>query len=67
MSGWKQKQGRNLLTDLLPKVLLGLLSYRIQDHQPRDGVTHNGLGPPHQSLAKKIQLNLMEAFSQLRL
>jgi len=26
--------------------LLGLLSYSIQDHQPRDGTTHNGLGPP---------------------
>ena len=26
--------------------LLSLLSYRTQDHQPRDGPTHNGLGPP---------------------
>jgi len=26
--------------------LLNLLSYRTQDHQPRDGTTHNGLGPP---------------------
>jgi hypothetical protein len=26
--------------------LLSLLSYRTQDHQPRDGTTHNGLGPP---------------------
>ena len=23
-----------------------LLSYRTQDHQPRDGTTHTGLGPP---------------------
>ena len=23
-----------------------LLSYRAQDQQPRDGTTHNGLGPP---------------------
>ena len=23
-----------------------LLSYRTQDHQPRDGTTHNRLGPP---------------------
>jgi hypothetical protein len=27
--------------------LLSLLSYRTQDHQARDGTTHNGLGPPH--------------------
>jgi hypothetical protein len=26
--------------------LLSLLSYRTQDYQPRDGPTHNGLGPP---------------------
>ena len=26
--------------------LLNLLSYRTQDYQPRDGTTHNGLGPP---------------------
>ena len=26
--------------------LLSLLSYRIQDYQPRDGPTHNGLSPP---------------------
>ena len=26
--------------------LLSLLSYRTQDHQPRDGITHNGLAPP---------------------
>jgi hypothetical protein len=25
---------------------LSLLSYRTQDYQPRDGTTHNGLGPP---------------------
>ena len=24
---------------------LGLLFYRIQDYQPRDGSTYNGLGP----------------------
>jgi hypothetical protein len=26
--------------------LLSLLSYRTQDHQPRDGTTHNGLDLP---------------------
>ena len=31
---------------LAPHGLLSLLSYRTQDHQPRDGPTHNGLGPP---------------------
>ena len=28
-----------------PPVLLSLLSYRTQDHQSRDGITHSGLGP----------------------
>ena len=27
--------------------LLSLLSYRNQVYQPRDGITHNGLGPSH--------------------
>jgi len=31
---------------LAAPALLGLLSYRTQNHQPRDGTTHNGLGPP---------------------
>mgnify|MGYP001058360618 CR=1 FL=1 len=26
--------------------LLNLLSYRTQNHQPKDGTTHYGLGPP---------------------
>jgi hypothetical protein len=26
--------------------LLSLLSYRVQDYQPRDGTTYNVLGPP---------------------
>ena len=30
---------------LAPHGLLSLLSYRTQDHQPKDGTTHNGLGP----------------------
>ena len=33
--------------------LLNLLSYKTQDHQPRNGTTHKGLGPPQQSLIKK--------------
>lgn len=31
---------------LTPHGLFSLLSYTIQDGQPRDGNTHNGLGPP---------------------
>ena len=30
---------------LVPQGLLGLLSYRTQDYQVRDGTTHIGLGP----------------------
>jgi hypothetical protein len=43
---------------LAPHGLLNLLSYRTQDHQPRDGATHNGLGPPHQSPIKKMSCRL---------
>ena len=48
--------------------LASLLSYRTQDHQVRDGTTHNGLGPPPLITNKEnaLQLDLMEAFSQLR-
>ena len=34
--------------------LLRLLSYRPQDRQPREGTTHNVLGPPPQSLTEKM-------------
>jgi hypothetical protein len=38
-----------------PHGLLSLLPYRTQDHQPRDGPTHNGLAPPPiQSLIKEM-------------
>ena len=36
-----QSHGGVMLTGLLC-----LLSHRTQDHQPRDGTTHSGLGPP---------------------
>ena len=39
-----QKEGSYLLTCAL--YLLNLHFYRTQDHQPRDGPTHNGLGSP---------------------
>jgi hypothetical protein len=36
-----------VLAGLLPMACsFSLLSYRAQDHQPRDGATHNGLGLP---------------------
>jgi hypothetical protein len=34
------------LFGFVPHGLLSLPSYRTQDRQPRDGTTHNGLGPP---------------------
>jgi hypothetical protein len=37
--------------------LLSLLSYRIQDHQLRDGNTTMGYALPHQSLFKKMPYN----------
>jgi hypothetical protein len=48
--------------------LLSLLSYRTQDHQPRNGTTHHG--PSHQLITNwenALQLHLMEVFPQLRI
>ena len=42
-----QRPWRNAASRLASPGLLSLLSYRTQDYQPRDGTTHNGLGPPH--------------------
>jgi hypothetical protein len=40
---------------LVSRGLLNLISSRTLDHKPRDGTTHNGLGPPHyQSLIYKM-------------
>ena len=49
--------------------LLILLSHKTQDHQPRDGSTHNGLGPSLLITNEEnaLQLDLMEPFPQLRL
>ncbi|EGW08526.1 hypothetical protein I79_016318 [Cricetulus griseus] len=54
---------------LAPHDLLSLLSYRTQDHLPRDGSTHNGLCPTPSTFngENALQLDLMEAFPQLRL
>jgi hypothetical protein len=42
-----------------------LLSYRIQNHQPKAGATHKGAGPtlPHQSFIKKMLYSLPAARS----
>jgi len=47
---WRQELMQRPCRDaaywLAPHGLLSLLSCRTQDHQPRDGCTHSGLGPP---------------------
>jgi hypothetical protein len=47
--------------------LLRVLSYGTQDHQPRDGTTHNGPSSLIINWENALQLGLMEAFPQLRL
>jgi hypothetical protein len=46
-----------------------LLFYRIQDYQPMDGTTHNGLGPSSliTNWENALQLDLLGAFFQWRL
>jgi len=41
-----QRPWRDVSYWLASPGLLSLLSYRTQDHQPGDGTTHSGLGPP---------------------
>lgn len=44
-----------VLLTVLPHTrgFLNLLSYTTQDHQPKGGITHRGLGPsPHKSIKK---------------
>ena len=47
---WRQELMQSPWRDaadwLAPHALLSLLSYRTQDHQPREGATHNELSPP---------------------
>jgi hypothetical protein len=52
---------------LAPHCLLGLLSYRTQDHQPRGAPLTVGSALPYQSLIQKppFRPNLMDAFSYL--
>jgi len=64
-----QRPWRDVTHWLASPGLLSLLSYRIQDHQPRDGPTHNGLAPPTliTNWENALQLDLVEAFPQGRL
>lgn len=65
-SRWELTQGRDpeagadteatelyCLQALLLKACSACLLIKPQDHQPRVGSTHNGLGPPHPSLTKQ--------------
>jgi hypothetical protein len=72
-SGQKLQQSRNLKVGTLAEamkelitVLLSLIPYRTQDHQPRDGTTYNRLGPSPMvdNWENAWQPELMEAFSQ---
>lgn len=49
-----QKPGKGAACWTAPYGLFSLLHYRTQEQQPRNGTNHNGLGPPHQSVIKKI-------------
>lgn len=55
---WKQELKpepcRSVSYWLAQQDLLSLLLYIPQDHQIKDGTTHNGLGSPHQVLVKKM-------------
>jgi len=70
---WKQelmqRPRRDVTYWLASPGLLSLLSYRTEDYQPRDGTTHNGLGPPQliTNWENALQLSLMKPFLQLRL
>jgi hypothetical protein len=52
-----QRPWRGAASCLSPHVFLSLLSYRTQDHQPRDGTTYNSLARPP-SITKKILYKL---------
>jgi len=49
--------------------LFSVLSYRPQDYQSRNGITHNGLGPTSLIINSEnaLQLDQLETFSHLRL
>jgi hypothetical protein len=54
--GWELMQ--MAMEGAAPCGFVSLLFYRTQDHQSRDSITHNGLGPPPPILIKKIPYSL---------
>lgn len=51
---------------LTPHSLLSLLSYMVQDHQPRGSISYRDLGPPTPQSSRKqclAEISLMEEFS----
>jgi hypothetical protein len=58
-----QRPWRGVAYWLASHGLRSLLFYTTQNHQLRDGPTHKGLGPPHQSLIKKMPYRLATAQS----
>ena len=49
-----QRPWRGAAYWLAPHGLVSLISYKIQDHQPRDGTTHNGLSSTTSITNKEI-------------
>ena len=49
-----QRPLRNTAYYLAPHGFLSLLSYNTQGHEPREGTTHNDLGPFPQSQIRKM-------------
>jgi hypothetical protein len=62
-----QRPWRDVLYWLASPGLLSLLSYRTQDYQPRDVPPTRGLSPLITNWENALELDLMEAFSQLKL
>jgi hypothetical protein len=62
-----QKSWRDVPYWLAFPGFLSLLSYRTQDHQPRDSTSHKELSPLITNGENALQLDLMEVFSQLKL
>jgi hypothetical protein len=62
-----QRPWRDVSYWLASPGLLSLLSYRTQDYQPRDGTTHKGPYPLVTNWENALQLDLIEAFPQLKL
>ena len=61
-----QSSGRGAAYWLAAHGLLSLISYRTQDHQPRDATNHSGLGPSQKSLIKNMRYRLAYSLSVQR-